>query len=267
MIGYLCYFKTKIINGLQYKSAAYAGILTQVFWGFLNIMLFVAFYSHVSNNVDISLKDLITYVWLNQAFLKLIYLRVNDAYMLDSIKNGTVAYELCRPYDLYFWWYIKFLADKYASVLLRFLPIIVMGFFLPEPYKLQLPVSFMSFILFIITLILGSFIICGILMIIQSISFFTTEGKGISDVIFIIGDLFTGSLLPLPLMPKIIQHIGLFLPFRLISDLPFRVYSGNIGINSAIECVGLQLIWIVVLIVLGELIMKKALKKVCIQGG
>ena len=267
MKGYLSYFKTKIINELQYRSAAMAGIATQIFWGFLNCMVFIAFYSHVSVGVDITLRDLITYVWLNQAFLKLIYIRVRDSEIMDAIKNGTVAYELCRPYDLYFWWYIKYLSEKYASVLLRFIPIIILGVFLPEPFKLQMPESVLSFILFVITLLLGSLIICGILMIIQSISFFTTESKGISDIVFVICDLFTGSLLPLPLMPKIIQSIGMYLPFRLISDLPFRVYSGNIGIESATKCIGIQIIWIVILLILGELIMKKALKKVCIQGG
>ena len=267
MRGYLCYFKTKIINGLQYKSAAYAGISTQVFWGFLNCMLFIAFYSHVSANVDISLRDLITYVWLNQAFLKLIYMRVRDSEISDSIKNGAVAYELCRPYDLYLWWYIKYLSEKYAAVLLRFIPIIVLGLLLPEPFKLQLPASPLNFTLFFITLLLGSLIICGLLMIIQSIAFFTTESKGISDILFVIADLFNGALLPLPLMPKIIQNIGMFLPFRLISDLSFRIYSGNIGISSAVKSIELQLIWLVVLVVIGELLMRKALKKVCIQGG
>lgn len=266
MIGYICYFKTKIINNLQYKSAAIAGIATQIFWGILNSMVFIAFYLHTSNN-DISLKELVTYIWLNQAFLILIYLRIKNSEINNSIKNGTVAYELCRPYNLYFWWYIKFLSEKYANAFLRFLPIIILGFLLPEPYNLQLPASTLSFILFIITLILGSFIVCGIIMIIQSISFFTIESKGISDIIYVISDLFTGSLLPLPLMPKIIQNIGYYLPFRLISDLPFRIYSGNIGIKSATTSIIIQLIWIAILIILGEYIIKKALKKVCIQGG
>lgn len=267
MSGYIKYFKTQIINGLQYKAAAFAGIATQIFWGILNTLVFIAFYSNVSADVEISLPELISYVWLNQAFLTLIYIRTNDDETLKAIKNGTVAYELCRPYNLYNWWYIKFLSKKYATVLLRFLPVILFGFILPEPYKLGFPASLNCFIFFIITLILGSLILCAILMIIQSIAFFTNEGKGISDIIFVLGDLFAGAIFPLPLMPKIVQKISMYLPFRFIGDLSFRVYSGNINIGYAINAIGIQIIWLIVLVVLGQIIMKVALKKVCIQGG
>jgi ABC-2 type transport system permease protein len=252
--------------GLQYRAAALAGLATQFFWGIILSLIYSSFYKHASVD-NFNLSQLMCYVWLNQAFFYLVYPNLKENDIMSKIKNGEVAYELCRPYDLYFWWYIKYLSEKYASVLLRFIPIIILGLLLPAPFKLQMPESVLSFILFVITLLLGSLIICGILMIIQSISFFTTESKGISDIVFVICDLFTGSLLPLPLMPKIIQSIGMYLPFRLISDLPFRVYSGNIGIESATKCIGIQIIWIVILLILGELIMKKALKKVCIQGG
>ena len=70
-------------------------------------------------------------------------------------------------------------------------------------------------------------------MIIQSIAFFTNEGKGISDIIYLFADIFAGSIIPLPLMPKIVQSLGNFLPFRFIGDLAFRVYSGNISSNYA----------------------------------
>lgn len=267
MIGYLSYFKTQIINGLQYKTAAFAGILTQIFWGMLNTLVFVAFYRNVSDNTEISLSQLITYIWLNQAFLALIYVRSKDDDILKSIKNGTVAYELCRPYNLYTWWYIKLLSKKYSAVILRFFPIIILGLLLPKPYNLCLPYSISSFVLFFISLILGSLILTSITMIIQSIAFFTNEGKGISDIIYLFADIFAGSIIPLPLMPKIVQSLGNFLPFRFIGDLAFRVYSGNISSNYACYSILIQIIWLFILIFVGQYIMKVALKKVCIQGG
>ena len=267
MSGYVKYFKTQAISELQYKAAAFAGISTQVFWGFLNVMVFISFYSHVSTSTEISLSQLITYVWLNQAFLRLVYIRLIDNNLLKTIKNGNVAYELVRPYNLYNWWYIKFLAQRYASVLLRFLPILVLGFLLPEPYKLSLPSSPISFILFLISLIIGSLLLIAIQLIIHSIAFFTNEGKGIADILYIIADIFAGAIFPLPLMPKIVQSLSTYLPFRFISDLPFRVYSGNIAIPVALKSMRLQFIWLVILITLGQIIMKVALSKVCVQGG
>ena len=266
MTGYLSYFKLQIITGLQYKVAAIAGLCTQFFWGFLYVMIYQAFYSHADNST-INFTELVTYVWLNQAFFALIYIRMKDSDILNSIKTGTVAYELCRPYDLYNWWYIKMIAKKYASLFLRFLPIILVSFLLPKPYALTLPKSPLSFTLFLITLVLGSLVLTAILMIIQSITFFTYNEGGISQILFLIAELLAGAFLPLPLMPDIIQKISYCLPFRLVGDLPFRVYSGNININDALINIGFQLFWIFMLIVIGKCIMKYALKKVVIQGG
>lgn len=266
MIGYLSYFKTQLITGLQYRQAALAGLATQFFWGLLNVFVYQAFYSHT--NIDsINLQQLISYVWLNQAFFVLIYIRVKDSEIRNSIKNGLVAYELCRPYNLYNWWFIKFLANKYAAVTLRFLPVIIFSILLPQPYGLLQPVSILSFILFIISLILGSLVLVSIAMIIHSIGFFNNQSEGIASIIYTVAELLAGFALPLPLLPNIVQHISEYLPFRLIGDLSFRIYSGNINTSYALQSISLQIIWIIILVILGKIIMKKALSKVCIQGG
>lgn len=267
MIGYLKYFKTEIISGLQYKVAALAGIATQIFWGFLNIMLYSVLYSKSDASVLINLPQLITYIWLNQAFLALVYVSYKDSEIIDNIKKGTVAYELCRPYNLYNWWYIKMFSKRLSQVMLRSLPIIVLGLILPRPYNLQIPFSAVSFILFIFSLILGGFIIVSIQMIIHSISFFTYQDKGISDIVFLIVGVLAGSVVPVPLLPNVLRIITQYLPFRLIGDLPFRIYSGNINYIGAIKDIFLQIIWLTILILIGQLIMRKALKKVSIQGG
>ena len=58
-----------------------------------------------------------------------------------------------------------------------------------------------------------------------------------------------------------------YLPFRLIGDLSQRIYSGNINISYGLKSILLQIIWIIILIVIGKTIMNKALSKVSIQGG
>ena len=266
MSGYLKYFKTELIMGLQYKVAAISGLCTQFFWGILYCLLYDAFYSHASIEA-ISLKELVSYVWLMQAFLSLIYIRVNDTEILENIKNGTVAYELCRPYRIYYWWYIRILSKKYAAVTLRAIPVIIFAFLLPTPYRLSLPLSLEAFVLFVISLILGSFVVVGISMIIHSISFFTLESKGITSIVCSIGEILSGFAIPVPLLPIFLINLTKYLPFRLIGDAPFRIYSGNINVIEAKEMILLQIIWIVLLIIIGNLLVNKALKKVCIQGG
>lgn len=266
MKPYISYFKSELLVGLQYKEAALAGLATQFFWGILYAFVYQAFYNHTSVST-INFKELMCYVWLNQAFFSLIIFVLRDNQIMDQIKNGTVAYELCRPYDLYWWWFLKHLSKRYAACFLRCVPVLVFAFLLPKPYNLTLPISVEAFILFLIALFLGTIIIVSMIMIIQTISFFTYQDKGITSIFSTIGALLSGLDIPLPLLPLIIISVTEFLPFRLISDLSQRLYSGNISIEYGLKSIGLQIIWIIILVIIGKLLMKMALRKVSIQGG
>jgi ABC-2 type transport system permease protein len=216
---------------------------------------------------SINFRELMCYVWLNQAFYSLILLVARNTQIMDQIKNGTVAYELCRPYSLYWWWFLKNLSKRYSACALRFLPVIIFAIVIPKPYNLTAPYSIEAFILFLIALFLGTLILVSMAMIIQTIGFFTYEDKGIASIFYTVGSLLSGLAIPLPLMPNVIITFGEYLPFRLISDLSQRIYSGNIDIPYALQSIGLQVIWIIILIIVGELLMKIALNKVSVQGG
>lgn len=266
MRGYISYFKTEVKAGLQYKTAALSGLATQYFWGMIFALVYTSFYSHTQIQ-DISISQLMDYVWLNQALYVLIYIGIKDEDIIGSIKDGTVAYELLRPYDLYTWWYIKLIARRYAQVILRCLPVLVFAYILPDPYSLSLPISINSFLMFLFSMFLGTIVVTSINMIVNSLAFFTNENRGISSIIYTIADLLEGGQIPLPLLSGVVLLIASFTPFRFIEDLPFRLYSGHIDLMTGLEEIKIELIWIISLIIIGKLILKKALSKVSIQGG
>lgn len=250
--------------GLQYKEAAIAGLSTQFFWGLLYAFLYKSFYSH-TNIKSINYGELMCYVWLTQTFFAMILITIKDHNITTMIKDGSVAFELCRPYNLYFWWYMRLLSKRYAAVTLRSIPILIFAFIIPKPYGLMLPISIEAFIVFIITLLLGSFLVVGISMLIQCISFFTIEDRGVAGIVCTLGDLLSGFQLPIPLLPLFLINITKYLPFRFIGDLPFRIYSGNIAIDYTL--ILWQIFWIITLIIIGNLVLKIALRKVVIHGG
>ncbi len=266
MRSYVTYFKLQIINALQYRSAALSGILAQFFWGTLLIFVFQSFYTSGNQNQIISFSQMVPYVWINQAFFAMLYLMADDD-IIESFKSGNVCYELTKPYKLYWFWFIRLLAKKYAATSLRFLPIIVVAIFLPAPYNLTLPISFFAFILFIISLFLGSIMIGVIVMLVTMLSFYNNTGDGITDIIFIVIKLLSGSHLPLPFLPEIIKNLTYYLPFRLIADLPLRVYTGNMLINEALFSLVLQIAWIAVIMFIGTTFLKIIVKRIYVQGG
>jgi ABC-2 type transport system permease protein len=94
----------KLIAGLQYRAAAWAGAATQFFWDGINLLAFSAFYKSAlfeSGGGPMNFDQLADFVWLRQAFLALIMLRSMDNELLEMIAGGGVSYDLCRPFTLY----------------------------------------------------------------------------------------------------------------------------------------------------------------------
>ena len=267
MKPYLSLFRVRLLNGLQYRAVALGGQATQFFWGIMLVFIYAAFYSGTGESGRLSYKDLVTFIWLQQAFLSLVFLYDWDSELLDMITTGGISYELCRPINLYQVWYTKLLSKRVARASLRFLPVVVIALLLPYPYNLSLPQSPISFILFIVTLFLGLLLVVAISMLIFISIFKTMSPVGSIGIFGIIGEFFSGMTIPIPLMPPWLQRICTMLPFRYTSDLPFRVYSGNIGINEALMGIVIQLAWIIALILTGSFFMRKVTRLSVVQGG
>ena len=264
---YLSYFKLRFITQLQYRKAALAGIATQFFFGLVYIMVYLAFYESSTNNGPMEINELVSYLWLNQAFFALTYMYYRDDEIFNMIKNGNIAYELLRPKKIYFMWFSKIIAQRLSNVTLRFLPVIIVAFLLPYPYGLSLPLSFMHFIMFLITLTVGTLLMTAIITLYHILTLSTLNEKGITNIFMALADILSGGVIPIPFFPIFLQKIANVLPFRYICDLPFRLYSGNISVSDGLFQMLIQIIWFLIIAFIGIIILKRSLKKVVIQGG
>lgn len=268
MKKYISIFKIKLMNNLQYRAAALAGISTQVFFGLVYIFVYLAFYkSGTTKTLPMNFKELVCYLWLNQIFFTLIFIWQKDRELLNMIKDGNVSYELCRPISFYKKWYATMYGTRLAAVILRFLPVTIIALLLPDPIKLYPPISIMAFILFITSMVISSLLVTAIGMIMHIIAMFILDEKGIMAFLMVIGDIFSGTTVPLAFFPKFLKVVADILPFKYIVDVPFRIYSGNIPITNAISSLFIGLIWFIVTLIFGYILSQKAIRKAVIQGG
>lgn len=267
MKSYLSYFKLKFKTGLQYKTAALAGMSTQFFFGIIYVSVYIAFYQSDSSNLPMPLEQLVSFLWLNQCFFALIFMWYKDKEILNLIKKGNIAYELCRPQDLYFMWYFKILGERLSNVVLRFLPVMIIALLLPSPYNLDLTITIPRLLLFLISLILSSILVVAIITLFHIICLYTLDEKGIVNMFMVITDILSGLVIPIPFFPDFLQKICKILPFSYVSDFPFRLYVGNVSLNNGLEGIVIQLIWIIILFIIGKILMNNALKKTVVQGG
>lgn len=267
LTAYVSCFRLRLLQNLQYRVAALAGLATQFFWGFMLILILEAFSRNSGTALPMSMPQMASYIWLQQSFLVFVALWYRDGEIFGLITNGNVAYELCRPTNLYFFWYARLLASRLAGAALRCGPILLVALLLPDPYRLVLPANLHTFLVFLVALLLGVLVNVGISMFIYILTFVTLNSTGALLVIGTLGEFLSGLILPVPLMPLWLQRIVHLLPFRLTADLPFRVWSGHIPLSEAFVGILTQLLWLAVLLLTGQAAMKRVLRRVVVQGG
>lgn len=267
MKKYLSFFRLRFVMGLQYRTAALAGLVTQFVWGGMLVLAYRAFYRSNPNAFPMSFQATATYVWLQQAFLMLFQPWGFEGDILESISTGGVAYELCRPISLYNLWYARTVANRTAQTFLRCWPVLLLGALLPAPYGIMAPPSVEALLWTLISGILGTLVGSALCMLVYLLNFHTINAQGVRTVFACMTDFLQGSVIPLPFMPEGVRTIVELLPFASILNAPLRIYSGDISGAYLYRTVALQVFWLAALVGLGKLLEKNVLKRTVAQGG
>jgi ABC-2 type transport system permease protein len=261
--AYWAVFSARFRALLQYRAAAVAGLGTQVFWGFIRVMIFTAFYRSTTLEPPMALSEVITYVWLTQALLMLLPWRP-DPEVETLVRSGNVAYELLRPVDLYHLWYARSVALRVAPTLLRSVPMVVLA--LPW-FGMALPAGPGAAAGFSLA-VLGSVLLGAAMTTLLSISLlFTVSGRGIHVLTISLVNICSGAIVPLPLFPAWSLPWLQLLPFRGLMDAPFQLYLGTESSAAAWGVLTHQLAWTLTLVLFGRWLVERARRRMVVQGG
>lgn len=267
MKKYIAFFRMRFTMGLQYRVAALGGLACQFFWGGMAILAFKAFYDTDPAAFPMSLPAMSSYIWLQQALLTLLSMGGIDNEFFNVIENGNVAYELCRPVDVYGMWYSRSAATRMSNALLRCVPVLVVSALIPAPYGLSAPPDLLTFLTFLVSLALALAVITAMGMIVYMITFHTITPRGVRLIAVNICDFFSGDIVPLPFFPEGFRQFCELLPFSATANVPLRIYSGDLHGPEMVKLMFLQAFWAAALILIGKLIERKELTRVTVQGG
>jgi ABC-2 type transport system permease protein len=257
---------------LQYRAAAIAGLWTQIFFGLVLIMVYEAFYRSAPTAVQpMAFAQVASYVWLGQALLAMLPWNV-DAELRAMVRSGAIAYELCRPIDLYGLWFARAVAQRTAPTLLRAAPMAVFAALgLPllglGAWRLAAPASLGAGAGFAAALVCALALGCAISTLLNITLMWTVAGDGIILLATTVVSLCSGLVVPLPMFPAWAQPVLRWLPFSGLFDLPFRIYSGHIALGDLAPVIARQLGWTIAVVALGRWLLGRGLRRVVVQGG
>jgi ABC-2 type transport system permease protein len=268
---YAAIFSSRFRQELQYRAAAIAGLSTQVVFGFIILMVLFAFHASGDGATTMDRADLLAYVWLGQALLGLLPWNVEPTAM-GSIRSGEVVNDLLKPLSLYRWWLAQAAAWRVVRTALRCLPMIVLAMLLfpwlgLADYAMPTPVSWEAGLWLLPALALGIALSVVLTVLIQAVMLWTVSPDGIQRLVPAVAIVFSGNLMPLPLMPDWLQPVLNWQPLRGVVDVPAQIYSGHLVGSERLLALANSLLWLLLLMPLGAWLVQRGLRRLEVAGG
>lgn len=230
MKKYWAVFKANWQVMLTYRANIVLWFLTAVFQMVFLLYLWIAVYGSGGKIGNYSFQELFTYY-----ILQLIVYQVATTFIgwdiIQEIKDGYFSQYLLKPISYFKWQFAGNLSFKAAEIVFSISGLIlvilaVQKYLLPPIFTLTL---FHTIILTIFSAIL-SFLLEFIIGI---TAFWIVNAYNLRMLVSVFNRFFSGSLIPLALLPGPLMAISRFLPFPFLSYVPVQVYLGKADVANA----------------------------------
>lgn len=262
MKKYLYIFKYTFINELSYFSK----VVFRVISYFLHIFMFYSVWSFIYKNGNslingFSFNQMMWYLIIAELFTMGVS-RVARSRPIDDIKSGSITYIMNKPYSYIGQIFSSYLAEGSIRLIIMIPISIIMGLLFVVPIE---TFNIKNLIFMIISFIIG-YSINGLIQLGLSLfSFWIEDADPIhwvySKIILIFGIMF-----PIDIFPSSLQNIIKYTPAYVVSYGPTKLIV-NFNINEAINILIAQCTYLLIVILIINIIYKKGVKKLNVNGG
>lgn len=263
MKKYLYIFKSEFMNNLSYifnTIVGFAGYIILIFI-FLNLWKYI--YSDPNEVINgYTLNQMIWYVIITELLWTSLKGRKLVKKISDDIKTGNIAYNLNKPYN-----YVLYaLSNHLGDVVIRFVMYLLIGMILGVIFLKSIPsLNIISIILVLLSAILAILINIMLLIAVGLLSFFIEDSGPFywvySKIILVLGTIF-----PIEYYPVVLQKILAYSPIYAVSYGPARMFV-NFNYSEALKILLIQIIYIILSCLLCNLMYKKGVRKLNVNGG
>ncbi len=203
-----------------------------------------------------TLTSLISYYVLNMIVAMVTWSNV-DQWIGEDVRSGDVITYVLLPVNFFSFHYFLELGFNIVNISVELIPVFLIGLVF---FGLEVS-SIWHVLLFLVAIILASFMYFTISFITGLSSFWVAKISGIRRIRRIVVNFLAGSMLPLTFFPLIIQKISYFLPFQYLRYVPINIFLGKYSLLESFGLILIQLIWIFILFYLARIVWNKAFKK------
>ena len=257
---YLTTYKISLRNAIYYRGNLIGGIIMYSLFIYVFFCLWQIIYKG-DTIAGYTFPQMIWYVCATEVVA--MSMGFGSLYQMgQEIKNGSIAYQLGRPYH-YIWYQF---ANSLGNSSLRFavftgLAGVVGTLFVGAP-----PIADIWAIpLTMISLVLSCLLKFFMMMSIGLTAFFVEENR---PFFFIYSKLvlILGTFVPIEFFPSWLQSVLRYMPFSLVGWAPAKMFVA-FSMDHALFAIPAQLIWTLVFIGVTMLIYRKGVRAVHVHGG
>ena len=230
----------------------------------LVVLIWRAIYAYTGPLGDFQLDQMIAYQLLVYSLLRgMGSVGTFNYRMWQDIRRGKLDIYLARPVD----YHLASLCAEFGEVSIRLVAQLLA--FLLTSVVLGLPILAdpLLWVLFLAAALGGFVISFSIQFLIAAAAFWTEAIFGVRDLVLMISQLLSGALIPISLYPGLAARLASLLPFQYILYVPSTLYLARFTPAEAAQALGLQALWIVVLVLACRLVWRRGLARYEAYGG
>jgi ABC-2 type transport system permease protein len=243
-----------------YRTAALAGMATNVVFGFLRCAVLLTVFAGSARVAGYDPAAAVTFVWVGQGLLDVV-LAWGSVELAERVRSGDIAIDLVRPWDLQLAMLAEDLGRAGFSMVMRFLPPMLVG---AAFFELRLPADILGWAAFAVGVWLAAVVGFGLRFLAHLSAFWLLDWRGVFGLYAVLGGLLGGLVLPVGLFPPWARVAVWCTPFPATVQVPADLLVGH---GSAARLLAYQLGWAVALLWLGRVVLRRAERVLVVQGG
>lgn len=247
-----------------YRQAAVAGVFVNTVFGLIKLSILLAVAESSGGTVaGYDAVGLSTYAWMSQGLIAVVVI-FGWTELADRVRTGDIAVDLARPVDVQLAWLAADLGRALWALLSRALIPIAFG---AAIYGFRLPGDPAAILLLPLALLLAVVVSFACRFLVNLSAFWIIEVRGPITMYVLVSGLLAGHLIPIQLFPGWLQIIAYATPFPAMIQFPIDLVTGQATGWGVVLRVAAQVLWAVLLLGLGRLVLRRATRRLVVQGG
>lgn len=265
MKKYLTLTRAGILETLQFRLSAFVMVVGNLLYLIVVYFLWRAIYDSAGTDVvnGMTFSDTLIYLVLATALYN--FMEMYIVWMIGrDIQSGKIILDLLKPME-----YRKYMFWSYSGSFVTNFFLVFLPTFIVVAVVTNGAIHFgINLLFFVISVVMAVSINYSIDFLVATICLYTESIWGINIMKQVIVLLLSGATIPIAFFPEPFRTIVDYLPFQAIYNTPLSMLlDSDPKWDAVLISLGIQLFWVVFMLLVTKLFWKISVRRITVNGG